>query len=52
MALNKGLKKYIEDLREKRIKEQDKKIMGLRRLKYDEQKETNYLKTYNIYRVQ
>lgn len=37
MALNKGLKKYIEDLREKRIKEQDKKIMGLRRLKYDEQ---------------
>lgn len=37
MALNKGLKKYIEDLREKRIKEQDKKIMGLRRLKYDSQ---------------
>lgn len=37
MALNKGLKKYIEDLRKKRIKEQDKKIMGLRRLKYDEQ---------------
>lgn len=37
MELNKGLKKYIEDLRKKRIKEQDKKIMGLRRLKYDEQ---------------
>lgn len=37
MALNKGLKKYIDELREKRIKEQDKKIMGLRRLKYDEQ---------------
>lgn len=37
MALNKGLKKYIEDLREKRIKEQDKKIMGLRRLKYDDE---------------
>ncbi len=37
MALNKGLKKYVDDLREKRIKEQDKKIMGLRRLKYDEQ---------------
>lgn len=35
MALNKGLKKYVDDLREKRIKEQDKKIMGLRRLKYD-----------------
>lgn len=37
MTLNKGLKKYIDDLREKRIKEQDKKIMGLRRLKYDSQ---------------
>lgn len=37
MAINKGLKKYVDDLREKRIKEQDKKIMGLRRLKYDEQ---------------
>lgn len=37
MALNKGLKKYVDELREKRIKEQDKKIMGLRRLKYDEQ---------------
>ena len=36
MALNKGLKKYVDELREKRIKEQDKKIMGLRRLKYDE----------------
>ena len=35
MAINKGLKKYVEDLREKRIKEQDKKIMGLQRLKYD-----------------
>lgn len=37
MALNKGLKKYVDELREKRIKEQDKKIKGLRRLKYDEQ---------------
>lgn len=37
MALNKGLKKYVDELRKKRIKEQDKKIMGLRRLKYDEQ---------------
>lgn len=37
MALNKGLKKYVDELREKRIKEQDEKIMGLRRLKYDEQ---------------
>lgn len=37
MTLNKGLKKYIEDLREQRIKEQDKKIMSLRRLKYDSQ---------------
>lgn len=37
MALNKGLKKYIDELREKRIKEQDKKIMGLRRLKYDDE---------------
>lgn len=37
MALNKGLKKYIEDLREKRIKEQDKKIRGLQRLKYDDE---------------
>lgn len=37
MALNKGLKKYVDELREKRIKEQDKKIIGLRRLKYDEQ---------------
>lgn len=37
MALNKGLKKYVDELREKRIKEQDKKIMGLRRLKYDKQ---------------
>lgn len=37
MALNKGLKKYVDDLREKRIKEQDKKIMGLRRLKYDDE---------------
>lgn len=37
MVLNKGLKKYVDELREKRIKEQDKKIMGLRRLKYDEQ---------------
>lgn len=35
MALNKGLKKYVDELREKRIREQDKKIMGLRRLKYD-----------------
>lgn len=37
MAINKGLKKYVDDLREKRIKEQDKKIMGLRRLKYDDE---------------
>lgn len=37
MALNKGLKKYVDELREKRIKEQDKKIMGLRRLKYDDE---------------
>lgn len=37
MFLNKGLKKYVDELREKRIKEQDKKIIGLRRLKYDEQ---------------
>lgn len=37
MPLNKGLKKYIEEQREKRIKEQDKKIMNLRKLKYDEQ---------------
>lgn len=37
MVLNKGLKKYVDELREKRIKEQDKKIIGLRRLKYDEQ---------------
>lgn len=37
MAINKGLKKYVEDLREKRIKEQDKKIIGLRRLKYDDE---------------
>lgn len=36
MVLNKGLKKYVDELREKRIKEQDKKIMGLRRLIYDE----------------
>lgn len=37
MSINKGLKKYIEEQREKRIKEQDKKIMNLRRLKYDEE---------------
>lgn len=37
MPLNKGLKKYIEEQREKRIKEQDKKIMNLRRLKYDQE---------------
>ena len=37
MALNKGLKKYVDELREKRIKEQDKKIMGLRRLIYDDE---------------
>lgn len=37
MSLNKGLKKYIEEQREKRIKEQDKKIMNLRKLKYDEE---------------
>lgn len=37
MALNKGLKKYVDELREKRIKEQDKKIKGLRRLKYDDE---------------
>lgn len=37
MALNKGLKKYVDELREKSIKEQDKKIMGLRRLKYDDE---------------
>ena len=37
MALNKGLKKYVDDLREKRIKEQDKKIVNLRRLKYDDE---------------
>lgn len=35
MELNKGLKKYIEEQREKRIKAQDKKIMNLRKLKYD-----------------
>lgn len=37
MVLNKGLKKYVDDLREKRIKEQDRKIKGLRRLKYDDE---------------
>ena len=37
MALNKGLKKYVDELREKRIKEQDKKINGLRKLKYDDE---------------
>lgn len=37
MVLNKGLKKYVDELREKRIKEQDRKIMGLRRLKYDDE---------------
>lgn len=37
MILNKGLKKYVDELREKRIKEQDRKIMGLRRLKYDDE---------------
>lgn len=37
MPINKGLKKYIEEQRQKRIKEQDKKIMNLRRLKYDEE---------------
>lgn len=37
MGLNKGLKKYVDELRKKRIIEQDKKIMRLRRLKYDEQ---------------
>lgn len=37
MILNKGLEKYVDELREKRIKEQDRKIMGLRRLKYDDE---------------
>lgn len=37
MGLNKGLKKYVDELREKRIKEQDKKINGLRKLKYDDE---------------
>lgn len=37
MTLNKGLKKYVDELREKRIKEQDRKITGLRRLKYDDE---------------
>lgn len=37
MALNKGLKKYVDDLRKKRIKDQDKKIISLRRLKYDDE---------------
>lgn len=37
MALNKSLKKYVDELREKRIKEQDKKIKGLRKLKYDDE---------------
>lgn len=37
MALNKGLKKYVDELREKRIKEQDKKINSLRKLKYDDE---------------
>lgn len=37
MTLNKGLKKYVDELREKRIKEQDKKIKGLRKLKYDDE---------------
>lgn len=37
MILNKGLKKYIDELRKKRIKKQDKKIMSLRRLKYDDE---------------
>ena len=37
MALNKGLKKYVDELREKRIKEQDKKIKDLRKLKYDDE---------------
>lgn len=37
MVLNKGLKKYVDELREKRIKEQDRKIIGLRRLKYDDE---------------
>ena len=36
MVLNKGLKKYVDELREKRIKEQDKRIKGLRRLNYDD----------------
>ena len=37
MALNKGLKKYQEEQRQKRIKAQDKKIQNLRRLKYDKE---------------
>ena len=37
MALNKGLKIYQEEQRQKRIKAQDKKIQNLRRLKYDKE---------------
>lgn len=37
MALNKGLKDYLDRQRQKKIKEQDKKIVNLRRLKYDEE---------------
>lgn len=37
MSLNKGLKDYLDRERKNKIKEQDKKIMNLRRLKYDEE---------------
>lgn len=37
MPINKGLKKYQEEQRQKRIKAQDTKIQNLRKLKYDSQ---------------
>lgn len=37
MPINKGLKKYQEEKRQKRIKAQDTKIQNLRKLKYDKQ---------------
>lgn len=37
MAINKGLKKYLEEKRIERIKKQDEKIQNLHRLKYDKQ---------------
>lgn len=37
MSINKGLKKYQEEQRQKKIKAQDTKIQNLRKLKYDKQ---------------